>query len=77
MLPELEDKQVVGINHAPDGFVSSRQWRNFTARRVVLAVGITHFEYVPESLWRICRRNFCRIASAMRTRKRSGEETWS
>jgi len=51
MLPELEDKQVVGINHTPDGFlVALDNGETFTARRVVLAVGITHFEHVPESL---------------------------
>lgn len=51
MLPELEDKQVVSLSRAPEGFVLGLDnGEAVTARRVVLAVGITHFEYVPESL---------------------------
>ncbi len=51
MLPELEETQVVSIERAPEGFVLGLDnGETFTARRVVLAVGITHFEYVPESL---------------------------
>ena len=51
MLPELEDKQVVSLDRAPGGFVLGLDnGETFTARRVVLAIGITHFEYVPGSL---------------------------
>lgn len=51
MLPELEDKLVVGLDRASKGFVLRLEnGETVTARRVVLAVGITHFEYVPEIL---------------------------
>jgi thioredoxin reductase len=51
LLPELEDKLVVSLDRAPDGFVLRLEdGETVTARRVVLAVGITHFEYLPENL---------------------------
>src|SRR5271163_2515420 len=51
MLPELEDNQVAGVNHTPEGFVVTLDnGETVAARRLVLAVGITHFEYVPENL---------------------------
>ncbi len=51
MLPELEDKLVVSLDRASEGFVLRLEnGETVTARRVVLAVGITHFEYVPENL---------------------------
>jgi thioredoxin reductase len=51
MVPELENKQVVGIKRAQDGFeLKLDNGETFSARRVVLAVGVTHFEYLPENL---------------------------
>ena len=51
MLPELEDKLLVSLERAPGGFsLGLDSGETITARRVVLAVGITHFEYVPETL---------------------------
>jgi Pyridine nucleotide-disulphide oxidoreductase len=51
LLPELEDKLVVGLDCASEGFVLRLEnGETVAARRVVLAVGITHFEYVPEHL---------------------------
>ena len=51
MLPELEDKQVIQIERAPAGFrLQLDSGETFTAQRVVLAIGITHFEYVPNEL---------------------------
>jgi thioredoxin reductase len=51
MLPEFEDKQVVSLDRAPEGFrLGLDNGEAFTARRVILAVGITHFEYVPANL---------------------------
>jgi hypothetical protein len=48
---ELEDKMVTGLERGPDGFsLGLDTGESFTARRVVLAVGITHFEHVPEEL---------------------------
>ena len=50
-VPELEDKTVVNIDQLQDGFmVGLDTGETFRARRVVLAVGITHFEYVPPCL---------------------------
>jgi thioredoxin reductase len=51
MVPELEDKLVVGVDQAPGGFLLRLEdGETFQARKVVLAVGITHFEYLPENL---------------------------
>jgi cation diffusion facilitator CzcD-associated flavoprotein CzcO len=51
MVPELEDKQVVSIERSADGYVLRLDTgERFNARNVVLAVGITHFDYVPENL---------------------------
>ena len=51
MVPELEDKLVVSIDRLPDGFiVRLDDGETLKACQVVLAVGITHFEYTsPES----------------------------
>jgi thioredoxin reductase len=51
MVPELEDRLVASVDQTPDGFVLCLEdGETVTARRVVLAVGITHFENVPDSL---------------------------
>lgn len=51
MVPELEDKLVTSVDRLPDGFrLQLEDGETFQAHRVVLAVGITHFEYVPETL---------------------------
>ena len=51
MVPELEDKLVVSVDRLPGGFVLRLEdGETVQARRVVLAVGITHFEHVPENL---------------------------
>jgi len=50
MVPELENKIVRGIERDGDGFVLQLDsGETHRARRVILAVGITHFEYVPET----------------------------
>ena len=50
-MPELEDRLVVSLDRAPGGFlVGLEGGETVTAQRVVLAVGITHFEYVPANL---------------------------
>lgn len=50
-VPELEDKTVVSIDPDGDGFaVGLDTGETFRAQRVVLAVGVTHFGYVPEAL---------------------------
>jgi thioredoxin reductase len=51
MVPDLEEKQVEAVELADDGFLLRLDsGETVTARRVVLAVGITHFPYVPENL---------------------------
>lgn len=51
MVPELEDKVVVNIERLPNGFaLGLDSGETVHTHRVVLAVGITHFEYVPGNL---------------------------
>jgi len=51
MVPELEDKLVVSVDRLADGFrLQLEDGETLEARNVVLAVGITHFEYVPDNL---------------------------
>jgi len=51
MVPELEDKIVTAIEFAPSGFLATlNTGEKVTAARVVLAVGITHYGYVPKEL---------------------------
>jgi thioredoxin reductase len=51
MVPELEDKLVVRIDRSPDGFaLQLEDGETVKTRRVVLAVGITHFAHIPSNL---------------------------
>jgi len=51
MVPELEDKQVVRISRAPNGYeIELDDGGTLTSSEVVLAVGITHFHYIPAVL---------------------------
>ena len=51
VVPELEDKLVVSVDRLPGGFLLRLEdGETVQARTIVLAVGITHFEYVPENL---------------------------
>ena len=51
MVPDLEDRPVVGIERISSGFLLKLDdGETLQARRVVLAVGITHFEYLPDNL---------------------------
>ena len=51
MVPELEDKLVVSVQRSPEGYLLQLDnGEKLNAQSVVLAVGITHFDYVPENL---------------------------
>jgi thioredoxin reductase len=51
MVPELEEKLVVGVDHSTDGFLLQLEDGELVkTRRVVLAVGITHFAHIPSNL---------------------------
>jgi thioredoxin reductase len=51
MVPELEDRYVVGVSRFSDGFsLELDNGEMVNARRVILAIGISHFEYVPSNL---------------------------
>ena len=51
MAPHLEPVDIAGIKAVPGGFsLTTASGENLTARRVILAVGITHFAYTPPVL---------------------------
>jgi len=51
IVPELEDKLVTGVERTPEGFsLTLDDGEAVSTRRVVLAVGITHFAYTPPNL---------------------------
>lgn len=51
LVPNLETEKVVLVQRAPGGFqVALNNGEVFTARRIVVAVGLTYFEYVPREL---------------------------
>jgi thioredoxin reductase len=51
MVPELEERMVVGLDRLPVGFrLKLDNGEVFAVRRVVLAIGITHFAYIPPEL---------------------------
>lgn len=51
MVPELEERLITGVERLPSGFrLHLEDGETFDVRNVVLAVGITHFDYIPENL---------------------------
>ncbi len=51
LLPNLENKLVTNVEQCVGGFsLTLDDGEKLTAKRVVLAIGITHFQYVPENL---------------------------
>jgi hypothetical protein len=51
MVPQLDPHQVTAIERNPEGFLLTLEdGERVSARRVVLAVGITHFAYIPPDL---------------------------
>lgn len=50
-VPNLEARDIVGLTHGQDGFtLQAEDGEMFTARRVVVAVGIGRFQYLPPVL---------------------------
>jgi cation diffusion facilitator CzcD-associated flavoprotein CzcO len=50
-VPELENKQVVSVDRSGQGFeLVTDDGEKFTARRVVLAVGLSYYDYLPPTL---------------------------
>jgi pyridine nucleotide-disulfide oxidoreductase len=51
MVPELEDQLVLSVERSSNGFVLQLEnGETVKVNRVVLATGITHFQYIPETL---------------------------
>jgi hypothetical protein len=51
MVPELEERWVKNVAQIPGGFsLELDNGETVKARHVVLAIGITHFEYIPKSV---------------------------
>ncbi|HVX77224.1 MAG TPA: NAD(P)/FAD-dependent oxidoreductase [Bradyrhizobium sp.] len=51
LVPHLEDQKLVRLSSSAEGFVLQlRNGEEFTARNVVLAVGVSHFRYIPPEL---------------------------
>lgn len=51
MVPELEGTLVTSVDRLPDGFLLKLETgETLPVRRVILAIGITHFEHVPAEL---------------------------
>lgn len=51
LVPEVEDKAVVALQRSPSGFVLQLDGgETAVARRVVVAVGLTHFAHVPAGI---------------------------
>jgi thioredoxin reductase len=50
-VPDLEDDDATAVRRSPEGFeITLKSGKRVTARRVVVAAGITHFGYVPPVL---------------------------
>ncbi len=64
MVPELEEKQVEWVERGADGFrVRLEGGEIFPARNVILAVGITHFNFIPDKLSGLPEQYVTHIAS--------------
>ena len=63
MVPELDERTVSRIEYLPEGFgLRLEDGQRLTARQVVIAVGLTHFLYVPPELAEFGGRNLYPIA---------------
>jgi hypothetical protein len=51
MVPELEDTTVLSVDRVPEGFrLCIANGETVTTKRLVLAIGISHFEHTPDNL---------------------------
>lgn len=51
LVPDLEDETLVALSMCPEGFeLRMESGKSFKTRKVVLAVGIDNFRYIPEPL---------------------------
>jgi len=51
LVPQLEDRRVLEVNRSSDSFqINLEGGETLTARRVVVAVGLTYFDYLPPVL---------------------------
>src|ERR1700735_4774626 len=51
MLPDLDERMIEKLDRTREGFILQLEdGERVTARRVILAVGISYFEYIPENL---------------------------
>src|SRR5438093_3644374 len=76
MIPELKERMVAGLDRLPVGFrLRLDDGEVLAARRVVLAIGITHFSYVPPEL-PTCHRSTCRTASSTMNLNASPDAMW-
>lgn len=51
LVPHLEDQKLVHLSAAPEGFaLQLKNGEEFIAKKVVLAVGVSHFRYIPPEL---------------------------
>jgi thioredoxin reductase len=51
MVPELEDKLVLRVDRLADGFLLQLEdGERLQVRKLVLAIGITHFDHIPHNL---------------------------
>src|SRR6202140_3547084 len=50
-VPELENKLVTSLRRSTDGFqIGLEDGQKISARRVVMAIGLTHYSYTPPNL---------------------------
>jgi thioredoxin reductase len=74
-VPELENKLVNSLRRSTEGFqIRLEDGELVTARRVVLAVGLTHFEYIPPMLASLPREFLTHSSSHNTVDQFSGRE---
>jgi cation diffusion facilitator CzcD-associated flavoprotein CzcO len=75
MVPTLEEVRVVELAQAPEGFrLTLDTGEHLSASRVVLAVGITHYAWLPESLQGVAPPHLVHSAQVPRPSEYAGRE---